>query len=172
MGEEIIYQTSNGRFGLILGKEPRMTMNHYCEASFPKETGGVLVGFYTEDHRYAVVKAVSGPSKDAKATETSLIQGTDGIQEWLDAVSQSSGWYYLGEWHSHPNGTPIPSRIDVRQMQEIANFKPTNCPEPVLIIVSGNPSKGWAFHPYVFPQNQKYLILKQKQTCRKPMDES
>ena len=42
---------------------------------------------------------------------------------------------YLGEWHSHPTFSPMPSRQDIQSMQEIVTDSDTGANFAVLIIV-------------------------------------
>jgi hypothetical protein len=46
----------------------------------------------------------------------------------------SRGEYYVGEWHSHPGGTPDPSSNDLREMQAISREVSYRCPKPIMII--------------------------------------
>ena len=61
----------------------------------------------------------------------------------LDRVWGHRRDYYVGEWHFHPFATPVPSPTDEKQMAEIANTSTWRCPEPVLLIIGGNPQTRW-----------------------------
>ena len=56
--------------------------------------------------------------------------------------------FYIGEWHFHPNGTTTPSPQDFTQLSEISESNRYNCPEPIMIIVAGTPSK-FEIQPYI-----------------------
>lgn len=44
--------------------------------------------------------------------------------------------YYVGEWHSHPGGSPSPSPTDDQNIFDVAMDPKENCPECILIIIS------------------------------------
>jgi hypothetical protein len=54
--------------------------------------------------------------------------------------------YYLGDWHFHPFSPPNPSADDYDQMLRIASSPNWKCPEPVLLIIGGDPHRQW--RPY------------------------
>lgn len=62
-------------------------------------------------------------------------------QEWQEAAvaqmfRRSNGQdHYLGDWHTHPSHTPIPSAKDRRVARLIARHGPARAPRPVLLIV-------------------------------------
>ncbi len=47
--------------------------------------------------------------------------------------------YFIGEWHSHPNGHEGPSWVDDDAMYKIAKSKKCSCRRPILIILNGGP---------------------------------
>src|SRR5438874_5552195 len=76
---------SNDRsFGLHVGEEPMWNILWLCGRSGSCETGGILVGHYTDAHNCAVVTAVSGPTADSNSGKTTFYRGTRGLQKWLD----------------------------------------------------------------------------------------
>jgi integrative and conjugative element protein (TIGR02256 family) len=113
-------------------------MLRVCENAFPNETGGLLIGHYTESLDCAIVITVTGPPDDSKAGRTWFARGVKGLKAML-ARSWKTGAYYVGEWHAHPGGTAIPSGTDRSQMKNIARKKDFECEEPILILVGGSP---------------------------------
>lgn len=107
--------------------------------SNPKETGGLLIGHYTTSLDCAIVTKISGPPDDSEAGRTWFKRGTKGLTAMLSKYWKK-GDYYLGEWHVHPGGSPIPSDIDRSQMNRIIQTKNFECEEPVLILVGGTPT--------------------------------
>ena len=74
-------------------------------------------------------------------------------------MKRNGGVYYLGEWHSHPNGVPKPSGMDDENQFAISNDKKTDCPESILLIIGGgiktNPSLGC----FVYSKRNGKIIL-------------
>jgi hypothetical protein len=65
----------------------------------------------------------------------------------------------LGEWHFHPYATPSASADDERQMLTIADDPRYHCPEPILLIMGGDPSGAWTMAAYVFTRSGGRLRL-------------
>jgi hypothetical protein len=66
--------------------------------------------------------------------------------------------YYLGEWHFHPFGEPSPSDTASSQMREIARSPQYRCPEPILLIISGDLPKDWTARTFIYLSDQKSYI--------------
>lgn len=124
------------------------------------ETGGILIGHYSEDLRTAIVTRATGPSTDARSGATWFVRGIRGLQELLDKLWGHGQEYYLGEWHSHPDAAPHPSGRDVSQMREIANSDKYRCPEPILIILGGTRKGDPQVGADVFTRAGKRLVLR------------
>jgi integrative and conjugative element protein (TIGR02256 family) len=156
---DLEFWSDDHRFGLrILDKEVSQIVK-ICVRFNVEEVGGVLVGFYTAAHDCAEVKAVSEPPPDSRGSRTWFHRGVGGLQAWLDRLWYEVHHYYLGEWHFHPHGSPIPSTIDIRQLKETANSSRYKCPEPVLLIIGGDPAAEWIAAAYVFPRGGEPIEL-------------
>jgi integrative and conjugative element protein (TIGR02256 family) len=109
--------------------------------SFDKvETGGIIIGKYTNNNTIAEIIFICGPPPDSKHGRYSFERGIIGLKDmlaslWLD------GYFYLGEWHTHPKASPSPSGTDLVQMIGISKAARYNCQEPILIILGGKPDK-------------------------------
>jgi integrative and conjugative element protein (TIGR02256 family) len=135
------FWSKDHRYGLKINSEAISSIFESCRLSAPEETGGILVGFYTDDLSCAVVTDASARPPDSRGGRTWFARGTVGLQRWLDGLwRQSSRRYYLGEWHFHPGGRPRPSSTDIKQMTDIAYSASYKCPEPALVIVGGTAS--------------------------------
>ncbi len=60
---------------------------------------------------------------------------------------------YLGDWHSHPQGSRTPSRLDRRTARRIARFTAARVPHPLILIVSGGRDT-WALHAYRYERRR------------------
>lgn len=112
-------------------------MHNLCDKSNPYETGGILIGSYSDDNFTAHISEITNSPDDSVKKKTLFKRGTNGLQIKLDTLWKDSQ-YYLGEWHYHPNSSPTPSRSDIEQMVSFSHDKKLNCPEPILIILGGN----------------------------------
>lgn len=154
------------RFGLRVFVEQTSQILRLCIDAKGNEVGGVLAGFYTVAHDCAVVKAISSLPADSRSGKTWFNRGVRGLQVWLDLLWHRQRYYYLGEWHFHPNGVPVPSQVDAEQMKGIACSERYRCPEPVLLIIGGDPLADWTAKAYVFPREHDPAELAQVSVSR------
>jgi len=120
-------------------------------------------------HDCAMVQSVTGAPVDSKTGRTWFERGIRGLQAKLDLLWRRNEGYYLGEWHFHPFGAPIPSSIDNKQLQKISRSRLYRCPEPLLIILGGDPAASWSLRCFLFLRGSKeptHLCYLQDQTRR------
>jgi integrative and conjugative element protein (TIGR02256 family) len=141
IGDRLKFRSTDGRFGLQIDSAHLTSILGFCKLSVRVETGGILVGFYSQDHNNAIVTAVIGAPADSIFGRNWFYRGVRGLQCYLERLWIGKRHYYLGEWHFHPGGKPTPSRIDIGQMTEIARTPKYRCPEPVLLIIGMDPEK-------------------------------
>ena len=151
---ELEFWSEDHRFGLQIAKKTMSYILKMCAVSKAYETGGILVGFYTTAHDCAVVTAASKAPSDSQSGRTRFMRGVRGLQRWLEYLWHRRHHYYLGEWHFHPYGLPYPSQTDIEQMSRIADAVHYGCPEPILLIVGGNPTAKWDVKVYVCPRGE------------------
>lgn len=142
--------TADRRFGIRIPANCLNRIIKLCQKADQVETGGILVGRYVSEHRCAEVTAVSDAPADSKHSVTRFLRGIQGLQRWLNRLWSKDGTYYLGEWHYHPNGEPAPSSIDVDEIEDIARTASYQCPEPLLLIVGGDPLHNWKWRVFVW----------------------
>ncbi len=150
------------RLGITLRSAQLQELRRLCEGSWPLETGGILIGYYTPTHNMAIVTCVAPPTPDSHGSATTFFRGWRGLREllsrfWFREPEQRR--YYLGEWHFHPGAVPLPSPEDHSQMHDIAETTAYHCPEPVLLIVGGGPKRGWCLSVHVYRRNAAELPL-------------
>jgi integrative and conjugative element protein (TIGR02256 family) len=147
-------RTADARFGLSIDESIMDDILGLCGEAANAETGGILVGHYTQNHDWAVVTDISGPPKDSRRAHASFIRGVKGLQKWLNHIWGSKRQYYLGEWHYHPFASPEASLVDARQLKQHSENGPLMCPEPVMLIVGRNPRGLWEAKAYVYPKGK------------------
>lgn len=150
---DLTFHTQDRRFGLALSKDRLSEILAFCRQAGPRETGGLLVGRYSDRREMAVVSHVTGPSSDSVAGRTWFHRGVAGLQDLLFQRWRQQE-YYLGEWHSHPGAEPIPSGTDGNEMSSIAHSPGYQCPEPILLIVGGDPWIEWTLRARVYRREE------------------
>jgi len=129
-----------------------------CKAANCNETGGVLAGTYSGDHKCAHITSFSSAPPDSESGGSWFRRGIQGLQKWIDKQWRSKS-YYLGEWHFHPFAPPAPSGTDITEMKSIATTESYKCPEPLLVIIGGDPAQAWQIRAFVFPRGQNPVEL-------------
>lgn len=153
---EYIGKTENRQFGIRIPLSVLRQVTEWCKDSEGYETGGLLIGRYAEGQRVAAVtEAIRAPS-DSKAGPTWFVRGIRSLNAKLRFRWKSGRGYYLGEWHFHPGGAPVPSKPDCTQMRSISESSSYSCPEPVLLII-GRTSPDFDVRSYVFPRGQEFI---------------
>ncbi|MEX0804103.1 MAG: Mov34/MPN/PAD-1 family protein [Candidatus Binatia bacterium] len=153
-----IYRSADRQFGLTIPSNEMNTLLVFCVQADRKETGGVLLGHYSQSHDTAVVVQVSGPPPDSRHGASFFVRGIKGLQQLLNQLWRRKE-YYLGEWHYHPFANPDPSGTDEQQMLDFARNKAMNCPEPVLLLIGGDPKRDWHVRVVVYTRNKKPIEL-------------
>ena len=144
---KLLFLNSDFKLNINLPDELFKKMTYICNQSYPNETGGIIIGQYSEDFLTANISEITSPTIDTVKRRFSLKRGINGLKEKLDALWENNN-YYLGEWHYHPNASATPSKTDINQMIALSKYEKLNCPEPILIIIGGNKTN-WTKCAYV-----------------------
>lgn len=105
----------------------------------PHETGGILMGYRdTSNPHRLVITDVVGPGPKAVHTPHSFEPDWEWQQQRVAEIYRASDGQttYLGDWHTHPTGTPFPSRLDRKAAQTIATAPDACLPNPTFLIVA------------------------------------
>lgn len=126
--------------------------------SYPMETGGMLLG-YIADNNDVVVTAIIGPGPAAKSSRNAFEPDAEFQQVELEAHYRATEGMesYLGDWHTHPHGSSIPSRTDKSTLAHIAFTTSSRIKHPIMAI-AGNATGGWELEAFRF-QSIKHRIL-------------
>jgi integrative and conjugative element protein (TIGR02256 family) len=123
----------------------RSKIRHMREKGLPKETGGVLLGYFdmTNEAVY-VVDALPAPS-DSQRGSGEFIRGVEGLEAVVEEANRRTGKVvtYVGEWHTHPRGVaPLPSVWDVDLMVHLATLLHRDG-LPALMLIVGDAREQW-----------------------------
>lgn len=152
----------NKETGLRISIEQSLidTLVLYGRNHYPKEFGGVLVGYYSDDK--ATVNIIDSILPiDFKSTKTTFERGVEGLKEALEEYyKQNPSLVYIGEWHTHPNVGPVPSHTDYNAMKVIVAADSVSIDNPVMIIIGlTENSEKLAFYVYMENKFYKYEII-------------
>lgn len=128
--------------GVELEDRAVTAMLDLCQRSAPLETGGLLIGHYSDWGDRVVVTQIIGPPRDSHHFRFLFIRGVSGLARRLGRLWRA-GAYYVGEWHFHPFGPSDPSETDRGQIRAFARDQELRCPHPVMVIVGGDPRGDW-----------------------------
>jgi integrative and conjugative element protein (TIGR02256 family) len=105
------------------------------KSHYPNEFGGFLVGYYSDDNSRLHITNMILP-KSFKASKYSFERSTKGIVKKLETFYKGVPKnFYVGEWHTHPDNSPIPSIKDIAAVSAIINCQNACIANPVLLII-------------------------------------
>lgn len=109
-------------------------------ARSPLETGGVLVGWRLRGGAEIVVARAIGPGPHASHGRYRFDPDGAWTDRQVERVYAASGRMitYVGDWHSHPNGSPSLCNTDLTTLKAISRRPEARCPRPVMIIAAGS----------------------------------
>lgn len=107
----------------------------------PFETGGVLLGYWGRGPREPVVTQALGPGPGAIHEKFRFVPDyTYHVNEIARLFESSDGdLEYLGDWHTHPEGSGQMSRKDRKALKNIATDPGARASRPLMLILSGGP---------------------------------
>lgn len=124
--------------------------------NYPNEFGGFLVGRYEKRNKLLIIGETILPQK-YKGTPNLFFRSSEGIEtQFKKLYKENPSKYYIGEWHTHPNGSTNYSRTDLNAMIDIENCQTVNINNPVLLILGINKAKMTGFSLYLY-DNKKLL---------------
>lgn len=130
------YVSADGKYRAVVPDNVMESIFVLCAGVGSKETGGILVGFYTDDQSTAIVTEAAPPPRDSQSGSTWFHRGVAGLRSLLEKYWKNpKRQYYLGEWHFHTAVDVEPSPVDIDQMIRISRNRRSNCPEPISLIV-------------------------------------
>ena len=115
----------------LLKKHKKKLVN-FCNKYSPNECGGILMGHYDESLKKAYIKNIFFSKENVVSRGTVLTEAKK-VNILLKVLWRFTlgNCYFIGTWHSHPNGVAIPSQTDDETMIKIAKTNSCNCSRPV-----------------------------------------
>lgn len=107
-----------------------------ARARRPLESGGILMGYWLRPGE-VVITTATRPGREAQHYRSRYEPDAQHDAEAIARSYAASGRLhtYLGDWHSHPDAAPRPSRLDRATMAVIARHADARAAVPVMLIV-------------------------------------
>lgn len=135
---------------IIISEALLEKLSKYGIEQFPNEFGGFLMGHYSSDFKTLTITDTILPKK-YKGTPSLFERSIEGIrQSFEDFYKKEPSQYYIGEWHTHPNGSTLYSQTDMQAMINITACETVHITNPVLLILSVNKSGLNSFQFYLY----------------------
>jgi hypothetical protein len=148
----LVFVDADGRFEVVMMPEAIGAMVAAAKQAGRKETGGILIGRLDAGGGTAIVLEATAKPADSGSGWAWFRRGVRGLRSLL-AYRWQEGRHYLGEWHYHPGSSPAPSGPDREAIAAIARDGRYQCPEPILSIIGGSPTR-WQFFVGVSPNGE------------------
>lgn len=149
------YIQERGELYIVLEATVFNQLAQQAESEYPNENGGMLAGRYSADRKTVYIGQVVTPS--VKTTgRASFERKTDGLDSLWEELAED-GLQYVGEWHSHPNGSTDYSQTDFDAMSKIEQEVAIGTP---LLLIIGTKNEGVTSHRFYCFENGKLLPFK------------
>jgi integrative and conjugative element protein (TIGR02256 family) len=117
-----------------------------------REAGGILLGRYLIGCQDAIVDQITVPTDRDKRSHFSFFRSVRGHQAAVVRLwTASKGTcHYLGEWHSHPESDPVPSKLDMLNWKRLLGHHRTDADPLYFVIVGMETISVWQGHEESF----------------------
>lgn len=154
----MLYKTSNGVY-LEIHPDLIKSIHREMERIGSFETGGLLIGYYSEDNSTAVIDKIIFPPENHFYEPRNFELDPKYSNKIIDE-EWKQGRRWIGDWHSHPNNPATPSKMDDNVMFGVANSEKANMPEAILLIVGGNNVTGYDLSLHLYRRDEKLVFNK------------
>ncbi len=139
-------------------------LQHLAElrnAKLPNETGGVLVGSLDLARKIAYIVDTIPSPPDSEEWPTVYIRGCRGLRRQVDELAARTDGIiqYIGEWHSHPNGSRTqPSPDDCQVFTWLADLM--GCDGlPAIMMIVGGPEVTFVVENLEYPKTVSTAVM-------------
>lgn len=158
--KDVTFSSEDAPYTVVLSSSTIEQMISECLKAGVNETGGILIGSYSEDSSTAMIVEATTRPADSLSGRATFQRGVRGLKSLLH-TRWNTGLYYVGEWHFHPGGSPQPSGDDLMSMASIAATPSYQCLEPIMIILGGDPTGSYSLSASVFPRGDAPIRLRE-----------
>lgn len=109
-----------------------------AESKSPRETGGLLMGYFREPGNVPVIMCATGPGPQAIHLRNYYRPDYEFDEGEIASLYERSGRRitYVGDWHTHLAPYPELSARDKRTLRRIARFKAARLETPLMLVLS------------------------------------
>ena len=140
----MIFPLPDGR-KLLIRSEALKKMEKYRQFNQKDtEAGGILIGRILLDSNDFIIDIVSEPMFSDIRKRSYFIRKHEAHQAYFDAkwTASDGRCFYLGEWHTHPERIPHPSKVDITEWKRIMNLS-FESDYLFFVIVGTQETKAW-----------------------------
>ncbi|SNT53067.1 JAB domain-containing protein [Tardiphaga sp. OK246] len=107
------------------------------------ETGGILFGHTDEFLKIIWIDEISGPPPDSIQSATAFVCGTAGVSEMNAEKTKRTrkSVAFVGMWHTHPGGMPLPSDTDYGAMAKLLSGDEFQAKRFLMVIIGADSSR-------------------------------
>jgi integrative and conjugative element protein (TIGR02256 family) len=144
-----------------------MTRDHlfqildYSNITFPKETGGIFMGYRQENQ--LVITNVIGAGPKAVHEHNSFNPDNEYHETEMARIYKESNQIntYIGDWHTHPNSGSYLSSRDKKTIINISQNRECRLKQPIMMILGTFPFelKVWLYVKSTFRNYYPVKIL-------------
>ena len=153
------FSSADATISVEVNKDVFDSMVEACRKSPNRETGGILVGRYSNGGTIAQILEALPPTIDSVGTSSTFSRGIHGLSNELTSRWAKTGSHYVGEWHYHPLGTGQPSDRDTSQMIDFAREESMQSPVPIMMIVFCSGSDQYELRAFLFTKDSHTVGL-------------
>lgn len=162
LSEDIKFYQSELNLTLTIESSVLESIEQYSRAHYPNEFGGILMGSYLNSYIDLVISDIIVSDK-YKSSPTKFEPDHDDLnrktKEYFEYFDNKV--IYVGDWHSHPNGSNLYSQQDLNAIADVAISKKVNIKNPILLIAAYTDDY---FNPGFYVYKNKKLFKFEKQT--------
>lgn len=129
----------------------RKEIDKVCEKEI--ETGGIILGRNSEKEADIIISHIIDGGYNAERKRRSFKKDIKYSKKMENKIFKKYGFYYIGEWHTHPNNNMQYSLMDMESMISISN---NNLGYKMIFIISGNDYKK-PFKIYCYNQTTRNI---------------
>ncbi len=161
LSEDIKFYQPELNLTLTVESSVLETIEQYSRAHYPNEFGGILMGSYLNGYIDLVISDIivpdrykSSPTKFEPDHKELNLRTKEYYKHFDNKV------IYVGDWHSHPNGSNQFSQPDFNSIKDVAKSNTVNIRNPILLIAAYSDNY---YDPgfYVYNQDKLYKFDKQ-----------
>lgn len=122
-----------GEFNVFISEKVIKNIERYKQDTREmNESGGIILG-QVLNHNIFILN-FSNPCKNDKSTRYSFERDKKNAQKLIDFefIDSNGKTIYLGEWHTHPENSPVPSNQDIKMIKE--QFKKNKLNEKFILL--------------------------------------